>query len=283
MAEKPQPPENEPTAAEPSRADASSEAPASTSRASDDSPGDDASDTPADATPASPTDKSDKSDDEEQTPSQRRVKLARTLQVLGTFMGFCAGLLLGPYAEELLTRANPGFFGPDNQQIIEDQRANFAALEDKLKALRLQAGDDPAAAAMITELEQLIAEQKRLATRKDEAFKATDIEKQSLSDQLLAAKGHTTAVDFWLAPGESVILKDADTAFTVVTHYTDANDINVALRGVQHRLEVGDVLPITIGGEKFVVIYREGSRASDGRYGFDFAKATNEQPVAVSP
>jgi hypothetical protein len=187
------------------------------------------------------------------------------------FLGFVIGVVVGPYAEELVARSNPGFFGPDNQQVIEDQQANFAALEAKLAELRLTAGDDPAAKALIGELDTLLQEQKDLTAKKDALFKATDIEQQTLKDALLRERGTSGAVDFWIKIGESVILRDPDKAVSVTYFWPGSNQIDVNLSGEKSRMAVGDAIPVQTAQGEYTLIYRQTRRESDERFGFDLA------------
>lgn len=201
----------------------------------------------------------------------KRVAGRKVLQLTLAFMGFVVGLVLGPYAEELMARANPGFFGPDNQQVIEDQQANFAALEAKLAELRLTAGDDPASKALIGELGTLLQEQKDLTAKKDELFKATDIAQQTLKEDLLRERGTSGAIDFWIKIGESVILRDPDKSLSVTYFWAGTNQIEINLSGEKMRLDVGDAVPVKTSQGDCTLIYRQTRRESDQRFGFDLA------------
>lgn len=201
----------------------------------------------------------------------KRVVGRKALQLVGAFLGFALGVVAGPYAEELLARANPGFFGPDNQQVIEDQQANFAALEAKLAELKLTAGDDPAAGALIGELGSLLQEQKNLTAKKDELFKATDVAQQTLKEELLRERGTSGAVDFWIKIGESVILRDPDKALSVTYFWPGTNQIDANLSGEKLRMAVGDAVPVKTAQGEFTLIYRQMRRESDERFGFDLA------------
>lgn len=201
----------------------------------------------------------------------RRVLGLKALQLALAFMGFVVGLVLGPYAEELMARANPGFFGPDNQQVIEDQQANFAALEAKLAELRLTAGDDPVSKALIGELGTLLQEQKNLTAKKDELFKATDIEQQKLKEELLRDRGTSGAVGFWIKIGESVVLRDPDKALSVTYYWPGSHQIDVNISGEKSRMAVGDAIPIKTAQGDFTLLYRQAKRDSDDRFGFDLA------------
>jgi hypothetical protein len=203
--------------------------------------------------------------------SGKRVAGRKVLQLTLAFLGFVIGLVMGPYAEELLARANPGFFGPDNQQVIEDQQANFAALEAKLAELRLTAGDDPASKALIGELGTLLQEQKNLTAKKDELFKATDIAQQTLKEELLRERGTSGAIDFWIKIGESVILRDPDKSLSVTYFWSGSNQIDVNISGEKTRMAVGDAIPIKTAQGEFTLLYRQTKRDSDDRFGFDLA------------
>ena len=203
--------------------------------------------------------------------SGKRVAGRKVLQLTVAFLGFAVGVVMGPYAEELITRSNPGFFGPDNQQVIEDQQANFAALEAKLAELRLTAGDDPASKALIGELGSLLQEQKNLSAKKDELFKATDVAQQTLKEELLRDRGTSGAVDFWIKIGESVILLDPDKALSVTYFWPGSNQIDVNLSGEKIRMEVGDAIPVKTSQGDFTLLFRQTRRDSDERFGFDLA------------
>ncbi len=201
----------------------------------------------------------------------KRVAGRKVLQLTIAFLGFAVGVVVGPYAEELITRSNPGFFGPDNQQVIEDQQANFAALEAKLAELRLTAGDDPASKALIGELGALLQEQQNLASKKDELFKATDVAQQTLKEELLRDRGTSGAVDFWIKIGESVILRDPDKALSVTYFWPGSNQIDVNISGEKIRMEVGDAVPVKTAQGEFTLLFRQTRRDSDERFGFDLA------------
>jgi hypothetical protein len=206
----------------------------------------------------------------------RRSRKALRAMIAG--VSFAFGLIVGPYAEELLTRANPEFFGPDNQQIIEDQRGNFARLDSKLAELRHANADDPQTQAMIHELAGLIEEQKALAARKDQMFKATDVERQRLGEQLLRRQGSSTAVGFWLKVGESIVLKDPGNVLAIAIAHSNLDAVTVNLSGEQTRMTVGDILRFNTTEGPYAVIYRHAARESDGRYGFDLTKADAASP-----
>lgn len=221
-----------------------------------------------------------KSPPQQPTPSATPVKPAKpdkrlmgrkVLQLTIAFLGFAVGMVVSPYAEELIIRSNPGFFGPDNQQVIEDQQANFAALEAKLAELRLTAGDDPASKALIGELGTLLQEQKNLSAKKDQLFKATDVAQQTLKEELLRDRGTSGAVDFWIKIGESVILRDPDKAFSVTYFWPGSNQIDVNLSGEKIRMEVGDAIPVKTAQGEFTLLFRQTRRDSDERFGFDLA------------
>lgn len=230
---------------------------------------------PGKATTQSPQPQTDppKENKPDQDAKTRRPGAARRNMIRWSMalIGFVVGAVSGTYLEELLARANPGFFGPDNQQVIEDQHENFAALEAKLAELKLTASDDPSAGALINELGLLIQEQKNLSEKKDELFKETDIQQQALKAELMRDRGVSGAVDFWIRPGESMILRDPDKALSVLRYWTNADNIDVNLSGEVTRINVGDTLPVKTSQGDFTLIYRHGKRESDGRYGFDLA------------
>ena len=218
-----------------------------------------------------PADQEAKAGDAGNTRGKAAAARRKTLQLAMALLGFVVGCVAGTYGEELLVRANPGFFGPDNQQIIEDQQANFAALEEKLAALKRTAGDDPEAAAMIGELDSLIQQQKALAQRKDDMFKATDVANQALKDQMLQERGTTGAVDFWVGLGESVVLREPGTAVSVIKYWSSTDQADVNLSGQKTRMHVGDTLAVPTSQGEYTLVYRQAKRASDGRLGFDLA------------
>ena len=230
----------------------------------------DTSSSSADAEPAN--DESQDQDAASKLATKALKQKRKMIRLTIAGVGFLAGSIFGAYVEELLARANPGFFGPDNQKVIDEQTANFANLDAKLKELKLNADKDPKAIALLGELGEMIQEQKNLAARKDEMFKATDIERQMLDDKLLKATETSGTVDFWLKVGESVILVDSDKVFALVNHYTSLGDVNVSLSGQQHRITVGDRLDFETTDGPRVVIFRHVKRESDGRYGFDLAR-----------
>lgn len=229
---------------------------------------------PPEAASAPPSDASDSAASAETAPAPSdKPKPGRHRQAVRlafAFVGFAAGFIIGPYAEELLARANPSFFGPDNQQVIDEQKANFQAFEDTLAQLQRAVPDDPATTGLVARMTDLLAEQKALAERKDQMFKEVDVQKQSLTAELLRVQGNSSAVGFWIKPGESVTLRDPNLAFSISAVYTLADDLQANLSGEKTRVAVGDVIEFdTPLGGKGRVIYRHGRRKSDGRYGFD--------------
>jgi len=207
-----------------------------------------------------------------QTASRKLAASRKMLRLTIAFAGFVVGLVIGPYAEELITRSHPGFFGPDNQQVIDDQKANFAHLEAKLKELQHVAGDDPKAQALIEQLKAALREQKALAEKKNELFKETEVQNRVLADRLREQQGTGAAIDFWLKVGESVTLVDPDISFAVLGIYTNDTQIRANLSGQDRRIAVGDPLVFDTSKGKHAVIFRQARRESDARYGFDLVK-----------
>jgi len=233
---------------------------------------------PATPEPEAGTDKatdapaSDTAEARQRAQRKKKVLARRGVRLTIAFVSFIAGLIISPYAEELITRTNPGFFGPDNQQVIDEQQANFALLESKLKELQLVAGDDPKAQALIAEVRAGLNEQQALAKKQNELFKETEVQNRVLSDRLRQQTGTGSAVDFWLKVGESVTLIDRDIPFAVLGIYTDDTQIRVNLSGQDRRVAVGDPLVFDTSRGRHAVIFRQAKRGSDGRYGFDLTK-----------
>ncbi len=194
--------------------------------------------------------------------------------MVGATLGFVIGCVAGTYGEELLVRSNPGFFGPDNQQVIDDQHANFAALDAKISELKLASSDDPRTAALVDELSRLVQEQKNLSEKKNDLFKAADITQQSLKQQLLEKRGVSQAVDFWISKDETVLLKDPDIALSVLRFWASDNEIDINLSGEEVRMKLGDTLPVQTREGPMTLIYRHAARESDGRIGFDLVPGT---------
>ena len=186
---------------------------------------------------------------------------------LGTLGGFVAGLVIGPYASELVVRSNPGFFGPNNQNIIEEQQENFGRLEETLAALGSARPGDAEYDGLVGKLTGLLQEQRVLAQEKDELFKATDVAGQEMKEQLLKKCGKTGSVDFWVQPGRSMVLRDPGQVFSVIRGLS-GNTVRVNLNGKQSRLAVGDRLELETSGGVCEVIYRQDDRQGKG-YGFD--------------
>ena len=202
----------------------------------------------------------------EEQPKRKRTR--RALQIGGACLSFVAGFVLGPYAEELIVRAHPGFFGPDNQAIIEAQQANFAQLEERLAKLKQAVQDGPLAQALLAELGALLTEQQALSGRKDELFQAADASVEAMKAELLEKRGVGQAVDFWVKTGESLVLKDPDKVFSVLKAYS-GDRIDVNLSGERSRLTVGDPLTFETSAGQCTLFFRHGKRESDGRFGFD--------------
>jgi len=188
-----------------------------------------------------------------------------------------AGFVLGPYAEELITRANPGFFGPNNQNIIEQQQANFAMLDEKFSKLKQAIPPDADTGQLVIELGDLLAKQRELSARKDELFKETDLSNQAMKAELLKERGVTDTVGFWIAIGESVVIKDPDKVFSVARRYSDTR-IDVSLSGERKQLSVGDPFEFHTSAGPCTVFFRHGKRESDNRFGFDLTCANPETP-----
>ena len=206
----------------------------------------------------------------------KRSNTRKLVEIAGAILSFTAGLVVGPYASELITRSNPGFFGPDNQTIIDEQQANFATLDAKFNELMRTVPKDAKTAGLATELSKLLAKQQALAARKDRLFRAVDNDNQDLKTQLLRKQGLSGAVDFWAKPGESYVLKDRDKVFSVVAVHSH-NRIDVNLSGERKRMNIGDPLEFESSAGKCTVFYRQGKRETDGRVGFDL---TCEEPDA---
>ena len=202
----------------------------------------------------------------EEQPKMKRIR--RGLQIAGACLSFAAGFVLGPYAEELLARAHPGFFGPDNQSIIEAQQANFAKLDDKFEKLKQLVPDDGDAQGLMNELGALLTEQQALSARKDELFQAADAGVEAMKAELLEQRGVAGAVDFWVKVGESLVLKDPDKVFSVLKAFSD-DRIDVNLSGERSRLTVGDPLTFQTSAGQCTLFFRHGKRDTDGRFGFD--------------
>ena len=204
-------------------------------------------------------------------------RLRRILQVAVGCASFLAGFVLGPYAEELITRANPGFFGPNNQSIIDEQQSNFAMLDEKLSQLKQAIPADAGAGELLIELGDLLAKQKELSARKDELFKETDVSSQAMKAELLKERGVSDVVGFWIAIGESVVLKDPDKVFSVARKYSDTR-IDVNLSGERKQLSVGDPLEFQTSAGPCTVFFRHGQRKTDDRFGFDLTCSNPKAP-----
>jgi len=190
------------------------------------------------------------------------------LKWLGTMGGFVAGLVLGPYVSQLLVQTNPGFFGPDNQNIIDKQQANFDRLDETLAELdKLQQGGG-AGGELVARLTTLMNEQRTLSEQKNELFKTTDTAKQDLKEELLEKHGASGAVDFWVRPGESIVLRERDQVFTVLKGLS-VNTAQVNLSGKQSRMGIGDSLEFEISTGACKLFYRQDNRKTDGLFGFD--------------
>ena len=226
---------------------------------------------------AEPTPQSADAEEKNQTNATKNkralVKRRKGIRVAIGVISFAAGLILGPYVGEMMARATPGFFGPDNQQVIEDQNANFDRLESKLEELKLTAGDDPKTAALIKELREALAEQRALAKRKNEMFKEVDIERQMLRDQLTEVKQGSQSVGFWIGEGESISLKDRTKVFSFRRVNSVNDSIQAVISGQRTPMEVGDVVEVDTAEGKMLILYRHGRRESDGRFGFDVTPA----------
>ena len=189
------------------------------------------------------------------------------LKWLGALGSFVAGLVIGPYASELVVRTNPGFFGPGNQSIIDEQQENFSRLEETLAELATMKPGDSGNAELVARLTTLLEEQRTLAEKKDELFKATDIAGQAMKEELLKKKGVAGAVDFFIKPGESMVLRDPNQVFSVLRGLS-GNRVSANLSGTRSQLMIGDAVEFEVGSGPCKVFYRQDDRNGSG-YGFD--------------
>ena len=191
----------------------------------------------------------------------RAVKLRTYASALG---GMVLGTLVGIAVNKAV--ATTGILGPGVSTLIEDQRENFAAVNERLEALRASA-TGPEAQRAIADLRALLQKQSALAQQSEQQLRLLAQENADAKDRALAENGVAGGADFWLKIGESFNLGSRDQVFALQNYGNGAVLVN--LSGTGRRLNVGDVMDFTAGERACKVFYKQAAPREDGRVGFD--------------
>jgi len=176
--------------------------------------------------------------------------------ILGIVMGY-------------VVRGGGGAAKPTANDVTTREKANFDEIRTKMEALGKATAGTPDAAKLHKELAGLIAEQEKLAARTGVDLTFAEGEVTRLKNEMLEQKGAVTGADFWLAPNESITVKDRDTVLALLGIRGGGALADINFAGKPQSLKPGGFVEFQSGGETCKVIYKVATLRSDGRIGFD--------------
>jgi hypothetical protein len=196
----------------------------------------------------------------------------RTIAVVAAL----GGMVLGGVVEFFVQGAmeSTGWFGPTLDAVINDQKANFAEIRAKLDALRQAVPGSPEAQKLQAELEKLLSEQEKLAGRTHTELRGFQQEVSRLKEEALEKRGSASGADFWLAPSESVTVRDRGNVFALLDIRYSGGLITVNASGKNSQMKPGDFVEFPTGNSTCKVFYKHGLPREDGRVGFDIVCAS---------
>lgn len=189
------------------------------------------------------------------------VKFRTGASALG---GMVLGTLVGIAVNKAV--ATTGILGPGVATLMQDQRDNFAAVNERLEALRASA-TGPDAQRAIADLEALLKKQSALAEQSEQQLRLLTEENTAAKERELAERGIAGGADFWLKAGESFNVGARDQVFALTSRYGAQAIVN--LSGAAKRLNVGDVVEFMADAKNCRVFYKQATPREDGRIGFD--------------
>lgn len=150
-------------------------------------------------------------------------------------------------------------------RVIEEQRTQFANLQDTVGQLRSQAST-PETRQLVEELKKNLGVHQQFVSRNQEDLKRFASEVTALREQLRQEKGFSGGADFWLGAGESMRLA-GDSNVLAVTYLTSQR-VDVNFNGNKQRLAIGDAVEFSDGARDCKAFVRQKPR-EDRRAGFD--------------
>jgi hypothetical protein len=193
------------------------------------------------------------------------------LKVIALSAALC-GMVFGAVVEMFVQGAleSTGWFGPTLDTVIEEQLANFSAIQDKLAAIEAATTDDERQ-RLTGELETLLKEQEALTARTHDELRASAEQIEELRAAALKEQGTASGVDFWLSAGESVSVGSRENVFAVNRIY--GGDVFVNMSGASARLKPGEFVEAKVGDEVYKVFYRMAPKRGEAqRAGFDLVR-----------
>lgn len=224
-----------------------------------------APETPSTSSPATPPPPADSPPQTKvkTNPSKNRVRLI----ALGAAV---VGMVFGAVVEMFVQGAmeSTGWFGPTLESVMNEQVANFDAIQQKLDALNA-ATNDTERARLRQELDALLQKQKKLTEQTHTELRQSQTEIESLRKEALAEQGSASGADVWLAPGESISVGSRDNVFSLLSTSTLLR-ANVNISGKSHTLYPGDFVEAPVQGKVWKVFYKQSGRGDDrSQLGFD--------------
>lgn len=194
----------------------------------------------------------------------------------GKLGGAVAGALVGIAVQSALQ--GTGVLGPGMEELISEQDAGFAALSEKIDALRSASGD--AEVASITgEIEAMLGRQRELADRTQDELRGARAQIERLRAEALDARGSAGGAEVWLAPGESITVAGFPGNVFALKKFTYSGrsaDLTVNVSGKESRMAVGDAAEFPAKDGVWRVIYKQATARGDGRVGFDLVFVPSE-------
>ncbi len=192
-----------------------------------------------------------------------------------TLSAAVAGMIIGAVVEMFVQGAmeSTGWFGPTLEQVVEEQVANFTAIQEKLDTLAAT-DDESERQRLIEEIERLVVKQESLTGRTHDELRAYEKQVTSLKKQALETSGVAGGADFWLVPGESVALGDEEHILALTRLY-DHGMARVTFAGQSRNMNPGDALEFKAGDTSYKLFYSQATEAETGRAGFNLAQADN--------
>lgn len=199
-----------------------------------------------------------------------RANAKQQLKLIGAAAAL-GGLVFGGVVEYFIGNAldSTGLFGPTIENVIDEQVANFSAVQDKLAALE-RAATDADRSELTRELAALLSQQEQLATRTHTELQDSQQQIETLREEALRAGGASSGFDFRLGAGESVNVGSRENAFALLRYHNGG--ATVSLNGESKFIRPGDIVEAQAGGSTYRVLFRAYPTREQPRGGFDVVK-----------
>lgn len=195
------------------------------------------------------------------TPGHKAFGIRSAMLAVG---GMIVGALVGIAVQTGVE--STGLLGPSVGQLLDEQEANFSALDEQLAALRTTASD-PEILAGLNAIEGLIERQQALQRSAGSEIGYLTSLVETMRAESLAENGYAGGADFWIGVGESVAVGDERHVLGLTR--IERGSIVVNLNGEVSRMAVGNALNFSSEAGDCQVSFRQQSRVSDSKVGFD--------------